>query len=232
MPTRGPYADYTHINWRHGYGLIDLPKVGKTKSHAKIIRLRKVDQLTWMTFITSLTQSLAWPTGVFGIVVLLRRPLSEALSHGIRRLKAGPVEIEFDQEATEVRQDVRRIPEVAAAEPHRIPVSLADELASLAKASPRATVLEAFTRVEERLDELLDKASVEYKRKVGGTTLAKLAFSHELISPETRDAVQGLSALRNLAAHSPHDNIGTDRALDYVAMADAVLYAMRERSRQ
>lgn len=182
-----------------------------------------------MTFVSSLVQSLAWPAFVFGIVVLLRQPLGEALSHGIRRLKAGPLEVEFDQEAVEVRQDIRRIPEVAAAEPHRLPVSLADELANLVEVSPRAAVLEAFTRIEERLDQLLDKASVEYKGTIGGTALAKLAFDRELISPETRDAVQGLSVLRNLAAHSPRDNIGADRARDYVTMADAVLYAMRER---
>jgi hypothetical protein len=140
------------------------------------------------------------------------------------------VEVEFDQEAAEVRQDVRRIPEVAAAEPRQLPVSLADELASLVDVSPRAAVLEAFTRIEARLDQLLDKADVEYKETMGGPALAKLASDQELISPETRDAVMGLSILRNLAAHSRYDNIGADRARDYVAMADAVLYAMRERS--
>ena len=33
--------------------------------------------------------------------------------------------------------------------------------------------------------------------------------------------------LRNLAAHSPTDEIGFGRARDYVALADAVLYALR-----
>lgn len=181
-----------------------------------------------MTFVASLVHSLAWPAAVFGLVVLLRRPLGEALTHGIRRLKAGPLEIEFDQEATEVREEIRRIPEVAAAEPRRLPVSLADELARLVEVSPRAAVLEAFARIEERLEDLLEKAGKRPDRRLGGPALARLASGHKLISIETGDAVQGLSVLRNLAAHAPRDDIGTDRTRDYVAMADAVLYAMRD----
>lgn len=186
--------------------------------------------MNWMSFVSSLVQSLAWPAGTVGVVLLLRQPIGELLSHGIRRLKAGPVEVEFDREATEVRQEVRRIPEVAAAEPRLAPVSLTDELTSLAEVSPRSAVLEGFARIEERLYKLVDGAGVEKAGGVHGNALAKLAFDQALISEETRSAVQGLSVLRNLAAHgSLHDDIGTDRANDYLAMADAVLYAMRDK---
>ena len=37
----------------------------------------------------------------------------------------------------------------------------------------------------------------------------------------------GLRSLRNLAAHSATDEIGADRAHDYLALADAVMYALR-----
>lgn len=50
-----------------------------------------------------------------------------------------------------------------------------------------------------------------------------------LISDETLSAVEGPSVLRNLAAHSHAGNIDIDRARahDYLALADAVLYALR-----
>ena len=55
-----------------------------------------------------------------------------------------------------------------------------------------------------------------------------MAHHQGLISDETLAAVEGLSVLRNLAAHSPaSDDIGVDRARDYLAMADAVMYALR-----
>lgn len=113
------------------------------------------------------------------------------------------------------------------AEPQLLPVSLAEDLARLTEVSPRAAVLEAFARIEARLVELLDSAEVESYRPVGGTALARLAHRHRLVSDETLTAVEGLSVLRNLAAHSPTDKIGTGRARDYLALADSVMYALR-----
>lgn len=177
----------------------------------------------------SLVQSGVWPVAVVVLVILMRKPLGDALSHRLRRLKAGPVEAEFDREAIEVREELRRIPEVAAAEPRQEPVSLTEELTTLADVSPRAAVLEAFARIEKRLGDLLETAKLPHTRR-SGTALAKLAANHELISTETRDSIEGLSSLRNLAAHSPRDDIGSDRARDYIAMADAVLYVIRDKS--
>jgi hypothetical protein len=182
-----------------------------------------------MAFVASLVHSLAWPVAIAVAVIVLRRPIGVAFSRGVRRLRAGPVEVEFDQELAEVREELRRSPELAAAAPPSLSVSLAEELARLAEVSPRAAVLEAFARIEARLVELLDGAGVESFRAVGGTALARLAHRHKLVSDETLTAVEGLSVLRNLAAHSPTDDIGADRARDYLALADAVLYALREK---
>jgi hypothetical protein len=44
-----------------------------------------------------LVHSLAWPAGVVAVVLVLRKYIGVALSRGVRRLKAGPVEVEFDQ---------------------------------------------------------------------------------------------------------------------------------------
>lgn len=62
---------------------------------------------------------------------------------------------------------------------------------------------------------------------VGGRALARLARDQGLISDETLTAVDGLSVLRNLAAHSSTDEIGAERAHDYLALADAVLFALK-----
>ena len=182
--------------------------------------------MNWLAFIASLVHSLAWPAGVVAVVIVLRRPIGVALGRGVRRVRAGPVEVEFDQELAEVRQELRQSPELASVEVPALHASLSEELARLAEVSPRAAVLEAFARIEARLAELLNGAGVEV-RPPQGRALALLAHNRELISDETRSAVDGLSVLRNLAAHSTEDNIGAKRARDYLALADAVLYAMR-----
>lgn len=58
-------------------------------------------------------------------------------------------------------------------------------------------------------------------------TLARLAQRHGLVSDETLKAIEGLAVMRNLSAHSPTDDISADRARDYLALADAVLYPLR-----
>jgi hypothetical protein len=183
--------------------------------------------VNWLAFIASLVHSLAWPAGIVVVVIVLRQPIGTAFSRGVRRLRAGPVEVEFDQVSAEVRQELSRSPELVAAEPQVLPSSLSEELARLAEVSPRSAVLEAFARIEARLVALLDSGDVESYRTVGGRALARLARDQELISDETLTAVEGLAVLRNLAAHSPTDEIGADRARDYLALADAVLFALR-----
>ena len=183
-----------------------------------------------MAFVASLVHSLAWPGGVVAIVTILRRPLGSALNRGIRRLKAGPVEVEFDEELEEVRQELSKSPDLADADmPALDRNSLSDDLGRLADASPRAAVLEAFARVEGRLAELLTDSPTTPPRYQGARHMARLAHEQHLISDETLAAVEGLAVLRNLAAHSPRDDIGIDRARDYLALADAVLFALRSK---
>jgi hypothetical protein len=182
----------------------------------------------WRAFIASLVHSLAWPAAVVVIVLVLRRPLAAALQRGVRRLKAGPIEVEFDEELAEVKQDLAQAPELRGTPTPPLPgQGLDEELARLVDVSPRAAVMEAFVRIEARLGELVDAAGIEQGKARGGTALARLAHQHGLISSESLRAVEGLSVMRNLAAHSPKDDdIDTGRAREYVAMADAVLFSL------
>jgi hypothetical protein len=163
------------------------------------------------------------------VVIVLRPHIGVAFSRGVRRLRAGPIEVEFDQELAEVREELSRSPELAGAALQVSRASLAEELARLTEVSPRSAVLEAYARIEAQLIALLGGADVEY-RTVRGAALASKARAQELISDETLVAVEGLSILRSLAAHSPSDEIGTERARDYLALADAVLFALRTTS--
>ena len=58
-------------------------------------------------------QSLAWPAAVAVVVIVLRKPIGVVFSQGVWRLKAGPVEVEFDQLQAEVREELARSPELA-----------------------------------------------------------------------------------------------------------------------
>jgi hypothetical protein len=179
-------------------------------------------------FVASLVGSLAWPSAVVVVVAVLRRPIGAALGR-LSKAKVGPVEAEFDLELAEVRRELAQAPEVArhGGEPVVPMLSLPEELTRLAEVSPRAAVLEAFARIESRLDQLLTGAGVASTGAQGGVALARLAHRHQLISDQSLNAVEGLAVMRNLAAHSPVDDISVERARDYLALADAMLYPLR-----
>lgn len=129
-----------------------------------------------------------------------------------------------------MREELARSPELAEATPAEgqasaPATSLSKELSRLAELSPEAAVMEAARRIEYRLAEILDDAGVPHRR-IGLRGLARLAQEHGLIGDETLAAIEGMSVLRNLVAHVRGD-IGVDRARDYLALADAVLYALR-----
>lgn len=185
----------------------------------------------WQAFVASLVQSLAWPAGVVAVVVVLRKPIRAVLSQALlRRVKAGPLEMEFDQVQAEVQLDLARSPELANASPVPAPVgSLSEVLATLAETSPKTAVIAAYQRIEDRLTEILksaDALSLNWTRVRG---LAKIASERGLISEEARGAIEGLSMLRDLSVQSGLD-IGADRAREYLVMADAVLYALRPKA--
>lgn len=178
--------------------------------------------MDWLEFVASLVQSLAWPTAVVIVVLILRAPLARALSGPVKRWKAGPsgVEIEYWEQTLEAARAelAQATPEVAA-----LP-GVDDELARLVEVSPRAAVMEAFARIERELRGLVrDEAGAD---RVGGMQLARLARARERINDETLKAIEGMAVLRNLAAHGP-DEIDETRAREFVALADAVLFALR-----
>lgn len=191
--------------------------------------------MSGLAFVASLVRSLAWPAAVVAIVVVFRRPLTSVISHGLRRVKVGSFEAEFEQVEAKVRLELARSPEVsrAVALDTTVTDEQAADLVKLAELSPREAVFEAFSRIETELrkslrglvhDDTLDRQSA--------TALAVMAQRNGLISAESVNAVQGLAVMRNLIAHRDTEDVSTDKAVDYLVLADAALFAIRSTSQR
>jgi hypothetical protein len=191
----------------------------------------------WQEFITSLIGSLAWPTAVLVLAWMFRSSLGRLLSGDIKRWKAGPagVVVEYWEKAiAEARQELAQdrgstSAEVAAAEER--PREFRDEMTELAAISPRSAVMESFRRVELQLRSMLEIVGVEKVRPTGARMMAETALQHGLVTAATVDAIRGMSTLRNLAAHG-HDDSEIDqvRALEFIDLAEAVLFALEHSS--
>ena len=101
-------------------------------------------------FIASLVHSLAWPAAVIVPAVVFRKQIGGLLDSPMRRLRAGPVEVEFERVFARVEADVP-----IDTPPSERESGVTSELSELAKRVPSAAILEAFSRVEHRLRELL-----------------------------------------------------------------------------
>lgn len=192
-------------------------------------------------FISSLVSSLAWPGAAVGIAVLFRRQLGALLSTSLRKLKVGPFEAEFDRVLASVEAELGQearpaLPPKGMRSPgttqNSAPLSLLDELGPLAVVSPRAAIIEGHMRLERELWDLTHEFISETSRgPLGAVRLARLALEHGLITPETENAIVGVTTLRNLAAHGRDEDISVERAMDYLALVDGVLFAIRQNSR-
>ncbi|MEX2652889.1 MAG: hypothetical protein WD473_10670 [Acidimicrobiia bacterium] len=182
-----------------------------------------------LEFIASLTSSLAWPLAACAIAVLFRDQLRRLLdvSGPLRRLKGpGGLEAFYDETAIETKQAAAAALKAAGVAEQPSPLLILDDLEAVARISPRDAVVDASSRIENRLLELLRDNNVEVgdNRSIG--TVASVAFKRGLIGESTLQAVLGLRVLRNLAAHGTDEDLDTDRALEFLTLADAVLYSL------
>ncbi len=171
-----------------------------------------------LEFIAALVKALAWPIVVLAVALLFRRQLAKLLDQPLRSLRAGPLEANWDLQAAELRTELA---DSSSPGPAGSPDATAD-LAPLASAAPVAAVLQAFSRIEERLHELL----VDEPGRGSALQLARRAADLHLISPDAVRAVEGAAVLRNLVAHGRPTDLDEPRARDYLALVDAVLFAL------
>lgn len=168
--------------------------------------------------------SVAWPLAVLAIALLFRRPLSDALRSASGALSAGPFRLEWQRRAEEVEADLARPSSISRGEIG----GAAGRLDEIAEVSPTGAIVEAFGQIEAVLRSLLEQKGIEdLDRPWSVRRLAEVARERGLITAETENAIEGLSVMRNLAAHGGQEDVSPQRAREFVALTHAVLYAIQ-----
>jgi hypothetical protein len=173
--------------------------------------------------------AIAWPAVVLIIALLFRRPLTDALASATGKLAAGPFSLEWKRRVTDVEGDLGLPPTISEGEIG----GAAGKLDEIAEHSPPAAIVEAFAQVEASLRSVLKENGVAVEDALWSVRrLADLAREKGLITAETHDAVQGLSVLRNLAVHGGEKDISSQRAHEFVALAQGVVYAITSNAKR
>ena len=155
--------------------------------------------MDWLTFTSKLIEALAWPIATVAMVALLRKQIAAALPL-VKRLKAGPVEAEFEREVRELAESAQAAPPAAPAEPAQ--VGFKSELYKLAQVSPRAAILEAWLAVEAAAIAAVrtrSPSTVSDARKP--VLLATMLSQNEVLAQGQLAIFQELRSLRNQVVH-------------------------------
>ena len=193
--------------------------------------------MSGLQFIVEFVKALAWPVAIVAIVVFLRRPIVDILmqlASGLRRLRAGQSDAEFDriagQAKAELTATVSAMPTVGTGAA-QIPVLL--RFAATADDDPAAAITQSLGAVEAALRDLLGSSGKLVPVGTGDpTAIARFARDQGLVPESIVRAVDGVVTLRNSAAADPQ-RVTKDQAVKYLALVDALLFALgtqRERS--
>ncbi|MGH8897186.1 MAG: hypothetical protein ACRDZ4_09235 [Egibacteraceae bacterium] len=181
-----------------------------------------------LEFLASVLESLAWPAAAIVIALLFRHQLRNLLSGPMSRMKAGPFEVEWDRLLSEAETELDKPPQPG----HETTLSgpLSEELAPVVTVDPTTAVLEAHARIEQELRRLLQGSTNTDSERMGAVRLVRLAADAGVVPREMVAAIEGLSVLRNLTAHGRANAVTEEQAYDYLAMAEAVLFALSRAS--
>jgi hypothetical protein len=176
-------------------------------------------------FIASLVGSLAWPAAAVAIALLFRKQIVDLLNVPLKRLRVGPVELEFRELAA--RAVAQIVPAtIEAAEAPTLPRGA--EIEELARTRPSSAVLETSNEVEGKLRELLRAGGnpAANDSSYGLRMLARRAYDSDLINRQTVNALENIAELRNLAAHG---DVTQDDAMEFLGLIELILFVLEGR---
>ena len=183
--------------------------------------------MDFLTFISKLIDSLAWPVVALVLGLAFRKKLLDLLPT-IRKFKAGPVEAEFELAAKEVRVSAAEITDksdvAASSESKAIEESNRKILSTLlsARNDPAGKILEGWSNVDGELFKLGLQLGDIVDPVTNTSKVYDVMMKSDVLPHETKRLVRELRGLRNKVAHV--EVIPTsDAAQDYVLAVDRVI---------
>lgn len=157
--------------------------------------------MDWLTFASNALESLAWPIAAVALVALLRSEIAKLAPH-LKKLKAGPVEAEFEREIKELKASTsgqERPDDAKQSDP-----ASKSFLYQLAALHPRSAILETWVRVEAAARTVLAAklAGASMSTYVPAARLAEALVPHGVLNQAQLTLFHELRRLRNEVAHA------------------------------
>lgn len=181
-----------------------------------------MNTLSFLEFLASVIDSLAWPVLVGFIVFLLRSPVAKLLDR-LSRFKYKDLEAEFRDKLEDLKASSETEP---AGESSVDPSANSISLQELAEVSPRAAIMEAWIKIERATENYLVSSGLEKKYSYQG--LRRLPNNYKDPIEHILTAYQELRLLRNKAAHASDFELNTGSAQEYVQVSNYVVRELKK----
>ncbi|MFM0284152.1 hypothetical protein P0D75_39705 [Paraburkholderia sediminicola] len=190
--------------------------------------------MDWLTFTSKALEALAWPTVVLILGLVFRQKLLDLIP-AIKKIKAGPVEAEFEFAAKKVLAEAAEVASPADSTELTAPLTPASEpgrdlITKLRNARTDATgaIIEGWATLDGELFRLAQQISLDgIEAPTASTTrVYQAVIASNVLPNETRRLVHELREMRNKVAH--HSVVPTaDAAQDYLLAIDRVVELIR-----
>lgn len=186
--------------------------------------------MDWLTFISTVVASVAWPAVLVGILIWLRKPLTTLVT-ALRSAKFKDLEFGFGKKLDELEGKAEQAklpaPGTRPAWVYENPDdwTFGDYIERLAPISPRAAISEAWRHVELALKAAATRTGD--KPPTRSTDLALLLQREDVLPRDAASLVADLRALRNRAVHADDFDIDPERAIEFARLAERVIASIR-----
>ena len=186
--------------------------------------------MDWLTFISNLVASIAWPAVLVGVLIWLRKPLATLVT-ALRSAKFKDVELGFGRKLQELEDKAEQAKLPALGErpawKYENPDdwTFGDYIERLAPISPRAAISEAWRHVE--LAFRAAAARTGDRPSTGSMDLTQFLEREEVLPRDAASLAKDLKTLRNRAVHADDFNLDPEQAIEFARLAERVIASIR-----
>lgn len=184
--------------------------------------------MDWLTFISKAIESLAWPIVTLVLGLVFRRKLLDLIP-ALRKLKAGPVEAEFELAAKQVLANAAEASaqdeSVAGKVPQELRPADGEKIVARllnARNDPAGMILEGWAKVDGELFRLGQQMGLLVDPLENTQKVYQSVMAADILPVGTKQLVRELREMRNKVAHvKVHPT--SDAAQDYLLAVDRVV---------
>lgn len=180
--------------------------------------------MDWLTFTSKLIESLVWPIVVLTLGLVFRKKLLDLIP-AIRKLKAGPVEAEFELATKQVLANLSEVTQSERVDSLEQPEDKGKQLVSRlfkARSDPVGMILDGWAKVDGELFAIGQQMGLLVDPLTSTAKVYDSVMASDILPLETRRLIREVRELRNQVAHAQVDPT-PESAQDYVLAVDRVV---------